>query len=326
MATSGTSTYTETKLQIIQAAFGVLAIYSEGMTISAFDLDRASNTLNAMMKAWNKNPHLWTREEGVLFFAQYNYKYTLGNTQPSTLATTAATKLSNLTTVYLAADVPAGATNIPVSTVTGVQIGAYIGIVLANKSLMWTTTASFGVNNSINISSPLPSNATANGLVYSFVTPLTKPLSIKNMRSVAGIDKGSTSTLTELPMEYMAYNDFQKIPVKTVNSYHVTQGTFNPNRLTSDIEVFPRPSDCSYRMYFTYARSLEDVVNSAEELDVPTEWLEAVVWQLALRLAPQYGRLAAMQAIVPIASTMLSDLNNWDNENEYIDVGVDLCN
>lgn len=322
MTTSGTSTYSETKLEIIQEAFDILTICGEGMTISSFDMTRASNALNKMLKAWsNKSKHLWAKVEGVLFLTQYQNKYSVGQT-----GTAYATKLDDVVRTQLNGNHLASATTITVDSTTGMTVGDYIGIVLTDKSIYWTTILTLPTSTTLTITSGLTGAAADNNIVYTFTTKLTKPLKIKNLRIVNGVDNGLTSTLVEIPIELVAYDDYMLLPVKTTNNPHITIGAFNPNRVTGDIYVFPRPSDCSYSVYFSYERSIEDIINTGDEVDLPSEWLECITWQLALRLASRHGRSAALSFIAPMASKMLEDLLMWDAENDYIDVGVDICN
>lgn len=64
MPTSGVSTFTVTRDDIIQASFRLLGVYGTGETPSTADYTNASQALNILIKSWNKkNINLWTVQD-----------------------------------------------------------------------------------------------------------------------------------------------------------------------------------------------------------------------------------------------------------------------
>jgi len=63
MATSGSTDYTLVTNTIIDEAFAILAVKSEGVSISAYQYEDARTSLNLMIKTWGISDHLFTRKE-----------------------------------------------------------------------------------------------------------------------------------------------------------------------------------------------------------------------------------------------------------------------
>ena len=66
--------------------------------------------------------------------------------------------------------------------------------------------------------------------------------------------------------------------------------------------------------------ALDSIVASNNEFDVPSEWLEALVYNLAVRLMPQYpvndGNLSGL--VISTAADLFATLSGWDEEETSI--------
>lgn len=318
MATSGSTDFSMTKNDAIRTAFQLLTVYGMGRTISSEDMSFASIMLNMMLKAWEgQGIHLWTKTEGILFLQQYVNSYDLGNTAR-------ACKRSDTITTQLNAAAISGATSITVVSTTGMAATNPIGIVLTDNSLFWTTIASVTDSTTLVINSALTGASSSAKMVYVYTSLMGKPLSLYDMRTVQGFDNGATSTEVEIPFELVPYSEYINLPVKSQNSNMPIEGMFNPNLNSTMLQIFPRPIDCNYRLYFTYMRKIEDMDATGNTFDLPQEWFQAIVYQLAVRLARPYGRAAALQDIAPMAQMFLEEMLAFDSEHQYVEVS--LCN
>ncbi len=65
---------------------------------------------------------------------------------------------------------------------------------------------------------------------------------------------------------------------------------------------------------------LQDFDASGNNADLPTEWLDTIVWNLAKRLLPSYGAAgqASAQMITQGGTTMLNEMVQWDQEPESV--------
>jgi hypothetical protein len=65
---------------------------------------------------------------------------------------------------------------------------------------------------------------------------------------------------------------------------------------------------------FTYDRQIEIFENTLDKQDFPNEWSEAIVYQLAVRLAPRYGKIDKLTILKPIADELLKKMESFDDE------------
>jgi hypothetical protein len=84
--------------------------------------------------------------------------------------------------------------------------------------------------------------------------------------------------------------------------------------------VWPTANDCNLILPFTFERPLEIIDAVTDEVDLPSEWQETVVWNLAWRLGPQYGATAQAkaQALKPDALMMLEQALQFDNDSDAL--------
>ncbi len=311
MATSGSSNFSQNRTAIILKALSKLGVYGIGRTVSSEDMTLASDSLNMMVKSWSTaGLHLWCKSEGVLYLDQYQAQYSLGNASTDARVTNKSDEVITKLNGALAAS----ATSLTVDSTTGMTIGDQIGIVLSSKDIHWTTIATIPGATSLTITLGASTAASDNALVFTYTNRLYKPLRMLNARCVTGFDSGATSTISEIPMTVIPYQSYFDFPAKTSNGTPI-QLHYNPKLTSGNAYVWPRPSDCSYRIEFSYERILEDLDNATDDFDFPSEWQEPLVWQLAARLAPDYGKEdKAVKMILPAAMQMLSDLKDWDAE------------
>lgn len=322
MSTSGSQNFSQTRAQLIDDAFQLIGVYGIGRTVSAEDTTLASNFLNKMIKAWSaKGLHLWEKTEGVLYLTPHEEQYSLGSASTDAYVT----NVSDEVVTQLNGALAANATAITVDSTTDMTVADKIGIVLTDKTIHWTTIATIPTSTTLTLTTGVASAASDNALVYTFTSRIYKPLRILEARLVSGIDTGSTSTLTEIPMTQISNKDYMNLSSKFKSSGRPNQYTYVPKNTNGLFYVFTRPSDGSDRIYFTYERIIEDLDNASDDFDFPSEWLEPITWQLALRLGPAFGRSEkAINVIAPIATKMLDNLMEWDSETTSLSFSPDM--
>lgn len=320
MTTSGSTNYIQTRDQLINDAFQLLGVYGIGRTISSEDLAFAVSMLNKMIKAWGiKGLHLWGKTEGILYLTPNVAEYTLSDAATSSYVTNKADQIIT----QLNGATASGTTALTLDTTTGMIAGDFIGVVLTDKTIHWTTIATVPTSTTLTLTTATTGAASDNALVYTFTNRAVKPLRILSARRVTGIDLGRTSTLVELPMTSIAYEEYFDSPIKTSggisNQFH-----YNPQLNSGKLYLWPRPTDGGERIYFTYERVIEDLDNSSDNFDLPQEWHECVTYQLAVRLGPAFGKEKRTAALAPMASILLRDLLDWDTEITSVSLMPDL--
>lgn len=88
MATSGTTTYSVTRNEIISASLRLLGVLEEGAVPNAAAIENASMVLNLLIKDWMTDGiKLWTVNEIVLPLVNNQTSYTLGEDSTNDLVT-----------------------------------------------------------------------------------------------------------------------------------------------------------------------------------------------------------------------------------------------
>lgn len=77
MTTSGSTDFAMGANEIIEEAFDICAIGSEGESISADMYRRANRSLNLITKAWGAEEHLWIRTEGTVTLVAGQQSYAI---------------------------------------------------------------------------------------------------------------------------------------------------------------------------------------------------------------------------------------------------------
>lgn len=313
MATSGTYSYNLNAQEVIETAFQLAGIAGAGASLSAADMVLGYRLANLMLKAWAEEYriHLWTRKEGVLFLQPYQESYTIGDSN------TYATTSDDLITTQLNGAAAAAATALTVDSTTGMAINDYIGVVLTDNTVHWTTISNVGSSTTLTLTSGLASAASDNNLVYTFTNRLDVPTKILEARYRTGLDTGASSTELDTAMEELSHNDYYIIPTKTTTGICVNY-MYKQQPDTMPFFVWPRPSTGAGRLMFTYTRNLQDLSADSNNLDIPTSHLEAFIYQLAVRLCTPYGRSVKLKELTPMAQSMLSNIASTDSEQNYV--------
>lgn len=117
----------------------------------------------------------------------------------------------------------------------------------------------------------------------------------------------------ELQMLQLSRQGYFSLPNKTSQGYP-TQYYYNRQRDTAQIYVWPAPDSQTGVLNFTYRRVIDDIDNANDDLDLPQEWLQALTYNLALELIPQYGKADSNNAklVVARAAQLYSIVKNFD--------------
>jgi hypothetical protein len=156
-------------------------------------------------------------------------------------------------------------------------IGDFFGVVTSSGNIFWSTIASINSLN-ITLNDALTSSVNSGSYVYAYTTKINRPEDILNAQC-------QTSPTTVLPMVIISRDTYRAITIKT------TVGI--PNRLYYDkqldsgsIYLWQTPSNANYIINFTWQKQISNFVSSTDTPDFPVEWLQPIISNLALRLAP----------------------------------------
>lgn len=307
MATSGNPVFESTRVEIIEDAFALLNLYGPSENIPGEDSAFANRLLNRMIKSWMaQGYHVWLKETVILFTKENQNTYSL-----SSSTSDHATNTYYETT--LAADAALGASTITVTDPSDMTIGDYLGVILDDNDIFWTTISNI-VSDVITFAGgdTLPSAASSGKAVYNYTTKLNEPFNVYSaVRREADRD---------IIMNYLAYEEYFQLPNK--DDATNTPVSFNYDRQLGEavIRLWPTPENSTVIVKLTISRKIENFDTNSNTPDFPVEWHEAIVTNLALKLASAFGRNKdqGYMNLKQDAREALEIAATFDNENGSI--------
>lgn len=312
MATSGTSSFTRTRDQICHTAGRKIGAIRAGETMSNNMLTDFVESLNVMVKHWQgKGLHVWTTTEATLFPQVSQVRYALALTGADH-----ATQSYVATATSIAAI--AAATTITVDDDDGILDNDHLGITLTDGTLFWTTVNGTPALNVVTFDDALTGAVAVDAAVYAYTTKIVRPLKIVGARTY------SPATAQEVPLDVMSRMDYLALPNKTATGA-INQVFYDPQLTTGYLYLWLAQTSVRDLLKFTWWRPIEDFNAAGDNADLPQEWLQALIFNLAVVMAPEFGvpteRLAATKAL---ADEYLSDMEGFDRDGDSIQFGVDL--
>jgi hypothetical protein len=206
----------------------------------------------------------------------------------------------------------------PLTSTAHITAGDKIGI-LKDEGLVFWSTVLLVTATTVTIASPIDDTAAAGMYVWNYTTDLVRPL-----RIVAGRRFAFNGSI-ETPMIPLARLDYRNLPNKNATGT-ITQFFYDPRggaNIQGVINVWPAPSDALSAMKFTWYRSIQDITTAAQITDLPTEWLNAIIWNLAEEIAPEYDVPPQRVGMIGQRAARYLDLaSGWDREIESYMFGV----
>jgi hypothetical protein len=316
MATSGSTNYTATRDDIINDSFALIGYVTDD--IQNEDNNFARRMLNDMIKMWQADGlHLWAKTEGFLFLDQYTAKHSL-------TGASGGAKFANADDVVitqLGAAEASGQTAITVDSSTGMSASDVVGIVLDDGSTHWSTISSVDDATTITIANATTGAAAVDNNVYTFTTYVAVPRRILDARLVEnGLDtSASTDSLSEIPMRELSHQGYFELNNKTSDGVP-TYWYYDRQLGQGDFYVWPRCSDTKRHVKVTYERFLEDFDSATDNPDLPVEWLSCIKHNLAVMIAPAFGRATKIQedGVERRAIELKNRLDGWDRETSSV--------
>ena len=329
MATSGTQLFKVNRDQLILSALRLCgAVDPEAAAVvSTTQTDNAAQALNMMVKSWEaKGLQLWEKRYAVLFPQLNQSQYVLGSPGPSgdhaCLSTPLGTGFVQTTVVSqtgltLVVDTTStvATAGIPAITIASTW---NIGIQQTDGSLFWTTVNGAPVGNTITLTATSGTNATAGSYVYAYQTKLFRPLRITD-----GFVRQAAST-NDVPITIISRENYNRFGNKTSTGTPI-QAMYDPQLTTGYLYLYPAPSTVAQLIYLEIQKPIDDFSTSTDDYDLPQEWVEALKFNLALRLAPEYRVPRETYAqIKELAVSTYALIDSWDQEQASVSFGPNL--
>lgn len=307
MTTSGSIDFNLNTNQIVRTALRKVGAISAGETPDNQTVQDATDQLNMLMKALNATGlHIWTETEATLFLQPDQIQYTLGGSTTDHCTET-------FTETTLSADVAVGATTISIESATGFADGYNVGVILDDGTIFWSTENGAASGTTITLDDAFTETASSGAAVFVYETGITRPLRVVSARRFAF--EGDIST----PMQLISRIDYRNLPNKN-NAGVPTQTFYDPRggaNTQGQMYIWPAPVNVYSAIKFTWWRQIQDFDTASNTPDLPQEWLDALVWNLAYKMAPEYDCPPQRYAMLKEqAADSLNLVMGWDREPE----------
>lgn len=319
MSTSGTVVYKTNRDGIINAALRLCGVIDpeNSASVTATMTTNAAEALNMLAKSWEaRGVQLWEKRYAVVFPQLNQGQYVLGGPGPAgdhaCLSTplgtgfvqTTVTSQSG-TSLVVGSTSNTGTVGTPAITMAS---GWNIGIQQPNGTLYWTTINGAPVGTTVTLTASSGTNATAGSVVYAYQTKLFRPLRITD-----GFVRQTTGG-NDVPIQIIPRENYNRFGNKTSSGTSI-QATYDPQLTTGYLYLYPVPSTVNQLIYLEIQKPIDDFTNSTDDYDLPQEWAEALKFNLALRIAPEYGvPRERYEQIKELAVTSYQIIDSWDQE------------
>lgn len=290
-ATSESYTFSVTQADVIKQSMLDNGVLSEGELPTGQEFADMSRKLNMLVKQWMGNTDfapglkVWTRRRATLFLGNTQYTYRLGQTGDhwveSTTGLSYPQQYGQRTVVTTTA---AGQLVLPVSSVVGLNINDYVGVLLGSD-IFWSRVV--GINAvaplSLTLATPLPQIAQAGGAsyVWNYTKKAVRPLTIITavLRDIYAND---------IPLDFLTVQRYESLPTK-VSPTNIADPTSllyesqfknqEPNgRLYLDVGG---AQDVTKNIHAVFLAPVQDLLRPGDAVDYPQQWYRALCWGLA---------------------------------------------
>ena len=155
----------------------------------------------------------------------------------------------------------------------------------------------------------MASAAASGNKVYVYTTAVVRPLKVLTARS--SLNDNDTPEL-----QVLGRTEYDNLPDKTIQAPPV-QVYYDPQITTGELFLWPTPDDVAKVYKITVQQPIEVFDAGTDNIDIPQEWLDYLVYKLAIRRAPAYGK-SLSQEILLVYAELKDRVESWDEEDEPI--------
>lgn len=302
--TSGITDYTLLLSELVKEAFVLCQMASEGEELTSEMLSTGVTAANLMFKTLQtKGLILNSYAEGVLFVAGGQRDYVLANE-----------KATNeywhrpLSVAAVATD-----TTLTFSSVEDATAGDVVGVLKDDNEYFWTTIASVTATTII-----LDDALDGSAAIGSQVVNYTNSLKAVSRLTESGVRRRD-SFINDVPILLQSRESYMDQPSK-FSVGQVSLAYYDRQR-SGELMLWPTPADGKAIILFTYERKIEGMFNLTDHLDFDAFWLEALVTNLAYRLAQRYRVPPVVMAdLKESAALRLNEALSYDNDVTDINI------
>lgn len=313
MASSGSTDFNLTRDEIIHDALIHCGAIEQGEAPAAAETAFAARQLNRMVKTLQaKGIRLWTRREAYLFLVVSQGRYVLDG------STEHFASVRDTIRTELASDMSSGAGSLTVDSTTGMAAADNIGVVLDDGTIEWGTIASVDSSTTLTLDGTIDDDdAATDNTVFTYTTKLVRPLRIIDAQRTNNQD-------VDTPINMISHQEYQRLPNKTIVGL-TNEAYYQPERPDGYLYLWPEPESANDRIRLTCLFPIEDFDTSANNPDLPQEWLDYLTWNLAKKLLPSYGVPRDVRDLILLeAAESYETMSGWDREPEATSFAPDF--
>ena len=307
MATSGSVDFTLKAGDVVTQAFGKIGVKVSEQELEASEMQDGLDVLNLTLKSIQaQGGHLWARSEGVLFLDAGKTDYLIGPTGDN------CTLLDDFIGTTTTSALIATDTIIPVVSSAGMVAGDFVGVKLDDNTRFWTTILTVDSAVQLTLAAGIPSGSALSSSVFTYTTIINRPLRVTSFR------RKTFKADNEIPVNTWSRDEYFN-PVNKESQGTVVNAYYSPLLGNGRLYVWQTASSVDQLVRFSFERTIEDVDDKENTLDVPVEWLETLVYGVAARLLDDYDApIAKGDRIIAKAESLLDLMLGWDQEYNSI--------
>ena len=308
MGLSGSWDFTRTRREIIKEAYEIIGAIEPDATVSTNEEASAVTSLQLVIKqAHGEGLWLHTYQDAFVFLEKDKTQYSLGPSGDHTA------EADDVVATTLSEAHSTSATAIKVASGTGTANSDNIGIELDDGTAHWTTVSSGGGTTTLTVASGIASAAASGNTVYVYTSKIQRPLKITDpvLRDSNDID---------VPVKIISTSEYNALPNKTSDSSRIVLVAYDPQLTNGVLKVWPRTSNVVNRLSFSYKRPVQNIDGYGQHLEVPTEWLLWMTFELAYQLSyKQPMPLQERMLIRGEADRLKEALTDYESTSIFID-------
>lgn len=317
-----TGVHLKTAGDLIRQALRDASITGIALQVDETDFELARVALNDIL-SWlqTKQIHLWSETEAFLPLNPNQKRYSLpGDHCFTDYVCTKTTAANTGPAVFdlggeILLELDGGALlvfedgRIRVGTVTGMNVGDFVGIELPNGTRWWDTITQIDVSELwFQTANELPSFINENASVYTYTTKIDQPVRILDARYAFNCEQD------DIPTIQLARKDYFDQPTK--GSGGGTNSWYYDRQLSVGyLHVWPVANRSTEVLRFTFIKPQYIPEDQAEQILVPPEWYLPLKNKLAAELGVTYAidqnKLAILEAK---AANYIEDAMGTDDE------------
>jgi hypothetical protein len=181
----------------------------------------------------------------------------------------------------------------------------YMGVEMDDGNIHWSLANSSG-STTVTLDTALTYRAAEGNFVYmSSNWQIARPLEVIQAWTKDRND-------IDIPVEVISMQEYRTLSNKKTKA-RPNSLTFDPQLDNVSITLWPSPVDMKMPIHMIAKLPFQDFDSSQDNADFPVEWSEALVYNLAIRLAAEYGRTPS-QLVTALALSSYETLVGFSRE------------